>query len=80
MTPEELRQILATGLPGSEVTVTGDGRHFDARVVSDAFEGLSVIRQHRLVYEILGDRFDRDVVHALSIKTYTPAQWRALNG
>jgi acid stress-induced BolA-like protein IbaG/YrbA len=60
------------------VEVTGDGRHFSAVVVSEVFDGKNMIAQHRLVYAALGDRFDTEAVHALSLKTYTPAQWQAL--
>jgi acid stress-induced BolA-like protein IbaG/YrbA len=62
------------------VEVSGDGRHFSAVVVSSAFDGKNMIAQHRLVYAALGSRFDTDAVHALSLKTYTPDQWQALQG
>jgi acid stress-induced BolA-like protein IbaG/YrbA len=47
-------------------------------VVSKAFSGKNMIAQHRLVYAALGDRFDTEAVHALSLKTYTPEQWQTL--
>ena len=52
----------------------GDGHHFRAVVVSDKFAGLSRIKQHQLVYQVLGDRM-REQIHALSMKTLTPAEW-----
>ena len=67
--------MISAGLETSFLEVTGDGRHFEAVVVSSAFEGKPVLKQHRLVYAALGDRFDTEAVHALSIKTYTPRQW-----
>lgn len=78
MQPEEIKTLIETGLEGSRAEVTGDGRHFQAVVVSDAFAGKTMLEQHRLVYSVLGDRFDTDALHALSLKTYTPEQWRAL--
>ena len=78
MNPEELRKLIEAVFADNHVEVTGDGRHFSAVVVSDAFAGKNVIAQHRLVYAALGDRFDTEAVHALSLKTYTPEQWRAL--
>ena len=78
MQPEELERLIEEGLVDAEARVSGDGRHFDAIVISDAFSGKSMLEQHRMVYAALGDRFDTDVVHALSIKTYTRKDWENL--
>lgn len=78
MNPEELENIIKEAFADGHVEVTGDGRHFSAIVVSQAFSGKNMIAQHRLVYAALGDRFDTEAVHALSLKTYTPEQWQAL--
>ena len=78
MNPEELENIIKEAFADGHVEVTGDGRHFSAVVVSQAFSGKNMIAQHRLVYAALGDRFDTEAVHALSLKTYTPEQWQAL--
>lgn len=80
MNPEQVKDLIAAGLETTFLEVSGDGRHFEAVVVSSAFEGKSVLKQHRLVYAALGDRFDTEAVHALSIKTYTPRQWENLEG
>ncbi len=56
--------------------VDGDGRHFFATIVSAQFEGASRIARHQLVYRALGDRM-REQIHALSMKTLTPAEWAA---
>jgi len=55
--------------------VEGDGRHWQALVVSPEFEGLRAIRRHQRVYATLGSRMHTDEVHALSMKTFTPAEW-----
>ena len=80
MNPEELKKLIEASLAVSHVEVSGDGRHFSAIVVSNAFVDKSMLAQHRLVYAALGRRFDTDAVHALSLKTYTPDQWQALQG
>ena len=80
MLPEEIRMLIESSLDCSEVQVSGDGRHFEAVVVSTAFEGKPTLLRHRMVYSTLGDRFDTDTLHALSLKTYTPGQWRELAG
>ncbi|MEW5791451.1 MAG: BolA family protein [Pseudomonadota bacterium] len=77
MQPETIQQLIEQGMPGAKAQVTGDGHHFEAIIVSDAFEGLSMVRQHQLVYAALGDKM-REEIHALSMRTLTPAQWEAM--
>lgn len=77
MTAEELQSIIAAGLPCTHLEVGGDGRHWSAVVVSAEFEGKRLIARHQRVYATLGQRIKTDEVHALSMKTYTPAEWTA---
>jgi stress-induced morphogen len=73
-TPEELKNRIEQALPGALAEVedlTGGGDHFRAEVVSNRFEGLSRIDQHKLVYDVFGDEVGGPI-HALSIKTSTP--------
>lgn len=79
MRPEEIEALIQAGLACDEVRVSGDGRHFDALVISADFVGKPTLARHRMVYATLGNRFDTDTLHALSLKTYTPQQWRDLN-
>jgi acid stress-induced BolA-like protein IbaG/YrbA len=72
-TPEELQRAIAAELDCQWLKVGGDGQHFEAVVVSAAFEGKSRLERHRLVYAALGDRM-RQRVHALSMKTLTPEE------
>ncbi|MDO4905764.1 MAG: BolA family protein [Lautropia sp.] len=74
--PDRVRSYIAEGLACSHLEVVGDGRHFDALIVSDAFEGKRLVARHQLVYGVLGDRM-KDEIHALSIKALTPAEWQA---
>jgi acid stress-induced BolA-like protein IbaG/YrbA len=76
VTPESIKQSIAAGLACHHIEVAGDGQHWEAVIVSPAFEGLSRVRQHQLVYAALGERM-REEVHALSMQTLTPAQWSA---
>ncbi|MEW6098127.1 MAG: BolA family protein [Pseudomonadota bacterium] len=73
-TPSEVRDYIAQGLPCEHLEVEGDGRHFFATIVSVAFEGKSRVARHQAVYRALGDRM-REQIHALSMKTLTPAEW-----
>jgi acid stress-induced BolA-like protein IbaG/YrbA len=75
MTADDLRSIIAAGLPCEHLEVDGDGRHWSAVIVSAEFAGLRAIQRHQRVYKTLGARMQTDEVHALSMKTFTPAEW-----
>jgi acid stress-induced BolA-like protein IbaG/YrbA len=77
MTAEELQNIIAAGLACDHLEVEGDGRHWQAVIVSAEFAGKRLIQRHQRVYVTLGERMHTDEVHALSMKTYTPAEWAA---
>ncbi len=74
MTPDAIRQLIEQGLPDAQVQVFGDdGVHFEALVVSEAFQGKLPLARHRLVYATLGSLMGNEI-HALSLKTLTPAE------
>ena len=73
-TPDEVQRFIAQGLACEHIDVDGDGRHFFATIVSAEFEGTTRVRRHQRVYAALGDRM-REQIHALSMKTLTPAEW-----
>ena len=73
-TPEDLREWIAASLDCAKLEVSGDGRHFEALIVSPAFEGKRAVQRHQIVYQALGDRM-REEVHALSMKTLTPDEY-----
>ncbi len=73
-TPTEVQTYIAAGLPCDHLEVEGDGQHFFATIVSAEFEGKTRIGRHQRVYQALGDRM-RAEIHALSMKTLTPAEW-----
>lgn len=72
-TPEQVKEHITAGLPCEHIEVSGDGAHFEALIVSKAFEGKRLIARHQLVYAALGDRM-KDEIHALSMKTLTPEE------
>jgi acid stress-induced BolA-like protein IbaG/YrbA len=79
ITPEEIRRTIEAGIVCEHVAVDGDGRHFQALIVSAAFTGLSKVRQHQLIYGVLGERM-REEIHALSMQTLTPEDWAQRQG
>ena len=75
MTSEELQAIISAGLDCQHIELSGDGQHWYATIVSRAFEGQRLIQRHQRVYATLGGRLQTNEVHALSMKTFTPAEW-----
>jgi acid stress-induced BolA-like protein IbaG/YrbA len=76
VTPDSVKAGIAAGLACEHLEVLGDGQHFQAVIVSKAFAGKSRVQRHQLVYAALGDRM-REEIHALSMQTLTPEEWRA---
>ena len=74
MQGSELEAIIKAGIADAEVMVKGDGDHFEAVVVSQQFEGRSMVQQHQMVYATLGDRMGGEI-HALALHTCTPDDW-----
>jgi acid stress-induced BolA-like protein IbaG/YrbA len=79
MSPEEIKALIENGIPDAQVILSGDGCNASVVVISAAFEGKTLIQQQRMVYDTLGDLIKNGTIHALSIKSYTPAQWQAAN-
>jgi acid stress-induced BolA-like protein IbaG/YrbA len=73
--PEDVKRYIAQGLDCERVEVDGDGRHFQALIVSAAFAGKNRVARHQLVYSALGERM-REEIHALSMRTLTPEEYR----
>ncbi|MGD1908648.1 MAG: BolA family protein [Leptolyngbyaceae cyanobacterium] len=79
--PDQVITMIKTGLPDAEVQIndlTGGGDHFEATVVSANFEGLTLVKQHQLVYKTVQEAMSTNDIHALALKTYTPEKWSAL--
>ena len=75
-TADDVSRFIAAGLACAHLQVEGDGRHFFATIVSAEFDGRSRVARHQRGYAALGDRM-REQIHALSMKTLTPAEWAA---
>jgi acid stress-induced BolA-like protein IbaG/YrbA len=75
VTPDSIKQGIEAGIACEHVEVAGDGQHFQAVIVSAAFEGRSRVQRHQMVYAALGERM-REEIHALSMKTLTAKEWQ----
>ena len=73
ITPEQVKKYIEAGMACEHVEVSGDGHHFEAVIVSAAFNGKRKVQQHQVVYQALGDRM-REEIHALSMQTLTPKE------
>jgi acid stress-induced BolA-like protein IbaG/YrbA len=73
-TPEQVKSYIARGIVCTHLEVEGDGQHFFATIVSEEFEGLRLVQRHQKVYAALGERMKAEI-HALSFKTWTPAEF-----
>jgi acid stress-induced BolA-like protein IbaG/YrbA len=74
VTPEAIQDYIRAKLDCDHLAIEGDGAHFQAVIVSNAFAGKSRVQRHQIVYAALGDRM-REEIHALSMQTLTPAEW-----
>ena len=77
MSEIDIKSLIEQGIPGAQVTVSGDGCSASVIVVADEFEGKSLLQQQKMVYATLGNNITNGNIHALSIKSYTVAQWKA---
>jgi len=77
MNPNDVAQLIRTGLPDAQVRVeSDDGTHFSAVIVSEAFAGKRTLQRHQLVYATLGKLMGHEI-HALTMQTHTSAEWQA---
>ena len=77
MNADQIKNLIAANLACQHISLDGDGRHWFSTIVSAEFEGKRAIQRHQQVYATLGNRMKTDEVHALSMKTFTPAEWAA---
>ena len=80
VTPADIQDYIAQGLLCEHLAVDGDGAHFEALIVSSVFEGKSRIQRQQAVYQALSGRMESGEIHALSMRTLTPEEWRQQNG
>ena len=76
MQNSEIEDLLKQALDVDEVHVNGDGSHFQVIAVSDKFDGMSRVKKQQMIYAPLADKIADGTMHALSIKTFSVAQWQ----
>lgn len=77
MQVEQVAALLNAALPNSEIDVTNDGNHYFVTAVSEVFDGLSRVKRQQMIYAVLNEYVLSGTIHALHIKTFSPAEWQA---
>lgn len=75
--PEQIEDWIRAGLECEQVSVAGDGRHFEALIVSPVFAGLSRVQRQQRVNAVLREHFESEALHALSMRCLTPEEFAA---
>ena len=81
MTEDGVKQRIESGLTGAQVQVLdtkGTGDHFSVVVISDDFEGKSLVKRHQMIYATVSDVLTKEL-HALQLKTYSNKEWKQEN-
>lgn len=71
-----VRELVNAHLENCDVTVEGEGNHYDILVIGDVFTGLRPVAKQQLVYAALGEQIAEGAIHAVNIRTFTPDEWR----
>jgi len=79
METSEVKSIIEAGINDCEATVTADGSKYTAIVVSDEFEGKTLVAEQKMVYALLNEHIQSGAIHALTIKAYTRSEWAEQN-
>jgi acid stress-induced BolA-like protein IbaG/YrbA len=75
MTAEQIEQILSNELTDAKISITGDGHHFEACIVTAEFIGQSLLNRQRRINQILTPWIAKGELHAISMKTLTPEEY-----
>jgi acid stress-induced BolA-like protein IbaG/YrbA len=77
MQPEEIKALLETALADCEVSVGGEGNHFDILVIGEMFAGLRAVKKQQMVYAVINPYIADGSIHAVNIRTFSPPEWAA---
>lgn len=75
MNTDEIKNLIEAGIPDSKAIVTGAEGKYEATVISDQFDGMSMVKEHQLVYATVKPQIATGELHALTIKAFTSAEW-----
>lgn len=81
MSPDDLKiriEKLSPETQAEVIDLTGTSDHFQAVIISSSFEGKMMMESHRMIYQLFQKEIDSGEVHALTLKTFTPEQYKAV--
>ncbi len=75
ITNQRVTQLIKQKIPDAEVSIENisGNDHLQVTVISSVFDGLSLIKQHQLIYSALSEELASEAIHALALKTLTPS-------
>ncbi len=76
MEPELIKQLIETKLSDCEISVSGENGHFEVVAIGDIFADKSLVAKQQLIYGTINEHITSGAIHALTIKTYTSAEWQ----
>jgi acid stress-induced BolA-like protein IbaG/YrbA len=79
MQSEDVAKILSEALNECEITVAGEGNHFQLTVVGEMFEGMNSVKRQQSIYACLNSYIADGTIHAITMKTYTPVEWQKIS-
>ena len=80
MTADDVKKLIEEGIPNSQAIISGEGCNLEATVISDTFEGMSMLAEQKMVFATVNHLISTGDLHALAIKAYTPEEWQAAQG
>jgi acid stress-induced BolA-like protein IbaG/YrbA len=75
MGPDDVKALIEKGIPDSEAIVSGEGCNLNVEVISDSFEGKTMLAEQKMVFATVNDLIASGELHALGIKAYTKSEW-----
>ncbi|CAM3022520.1 BolA family iron metabolism protein IbaG [Vibrio rarus] len=76
MDSTQVKKLLDDALQLAEIHVKGEGSHYEVIAVDESFAGMSRVKKQQLIYAPLVEYIQRNDIHALSIKAFTPDEWQ----
>jgi len=80
MSPDDVKALIEKGIPDSEAIISGEGCNLNAVVISDSFEGITMLAEQKMVFATVNDLIASGELHALGIKAYTKSEWQQEQG
>ena len=78
MSPDDVKKLIEDGVEGAEAIISGEGCNLECTVISDVFEGKTMLAEQKMVYATVNHLIQTGELHALGIKAFTRSEWADL--